>query len=357
VKFAHQDNPEVVAFIDAGRLIKVYSHEDISLLAALQLAQSKWGGVQINGTDEYKRRCVELAVKNGIRIVNPEFQDFVKKLEYEREDGAKPQKTVTTPVLFSELKKQWTKLKEKLDKETLEIAEPRIAEAAKKQIETEALKIAAEKTAIYKEYLNAATERDAHMKKEPPEPLLLGYGKWQRDHEEWEAANKVLHSRVLTLWEKAGGDMSQKYTGYGRKEVDRRLTPEYAKEEAKRRYSNSAEWKDIKANIEAEARLEAEKNAPETKMVLDAVEREIRERAPEEKRNLKIAELDRKFENGMYSPGTMGFRLQVDHALEILELERERGTDEREALRLHPGAKAVLEKAEEYGRRERGLGR
>jgi hypothetical protein len=142
--------------------------------------------------------------------------------------------------------------------------------------------------------------------------------------------------------------MSQKYTGYGQKEVERRLIPKYAMEEAERCYSSSAEWEGIKANIEAEARLEAEKNAPETKAALDAVEREIQGRWPEEKRKQRIAELDRKFENGIYPSGTMGFHLQVDHALEVLKLEQERGTDERKALSLHPGAAAVLEKAEEY---------
>jgi hypothetical protein len=53
----------------------------------------------------------------------------------------------------------------------------------------------------------------------------------------------------------------------------------------------------------------------------------------------------------------VGFSLQVDHALEILKLERERGTDGRETLRLHSGAAAVLEEAEEYQKRGRGLGR
>jgi hypothetical protein len=81
VKFAHQDNPEAVAFIDTGRLIKIYSQEDASILAALQLAQQKWGGVQVNGTDEYKRRCAELAVKNGIRVVNPELQSDQQEIQ------------------------------------------------------------------------------------------------------------------------------------------------------------------------------------------------------------------------------------------------------------------------------------
>jgi hypothetical protein len=81
VKFAHQGNPETVAFIDTGRLIKVYDQEGASILAALQLAQSKWGGVQVNGTDDYKRRCAELAVKNGIRIVNPELQSVQQEIQ------------------------------------------------------------------------------------------------------------------------------------------------------------------------------------------------------------------------------------------------------------------------------------
>jgi hypothetical protein len=80
VKFAHQNNLEAVVFIDTGRLIKVYSQEDASILAALQLAQQKWGGVQVNGTDEYKRRCAELAVKNGIRVINPELQGVQQEI-------------------------------------------------------------------------------------------------------------------------------------------------------------------------------------------------------------------------------------------------------------------------------------
>jgi hypothetical protein len=83
VKFASQDNPETVAFIDAGRVIKVYEQSDVSLLAALQLAQSKWGGIQVNGTDEYKHKCAELAVKNGISVVNPELQSVQQEVRGE----------------------------------------------------------------------------------------------------------------------------------------------------------------------------------------------------------------------------------------------------------------------------------
>jgi hypothetical protein len=47
----------------------------------LQLAQQKWGGVQVTGADEYKRRCAELAVKNEIRIVNPELQSVQQEIQ------------------------------------------------------------------------------------------------------------------------------------------------------------------------------------------------------------------------------------------------------------------------------------
>jgi hypothetical protein len=80
VKFARQDNPEAMAFIDVGCVIKVYNQENDSLLAALRLAQSKWGGVQVNGTDDYKRRCAELAAKNGIRVANPELQSIQQEI-------------------------------------------------------------------------------------------------------------------------------------------------------------------------------------------------------------------------------------------------------------------------------------
>jgi hypothetical protein len=40
VKFAHQGSPKAVAFIDVGRVIKVYNRENDSILAALRLAQT-----------------------------------------------------------------------------------------------------------------------------------------------------------------------------------------------------------------------------------------------------------------------------------------------------------------------------
>jgi hypothetical protein len=65
----------VADFIDYGkRIVFPAGHNERSVLAALQLASRKWGAVQINGSDEYKRLCVELAAKHGIRVANPELR-------------------------------------------------------------------------------------------------------------------------------------------------------------------------------------------------------------------------------------------------------------------------------------------
>ncbi len=75
-RFSREASPERAAFIDRGKVIRVYEQDDETLLAALQLGQQKWGGVQLNGSDEYKQRCAEIAAKNGIRVTNPELQDI-----------------------------------------------------------------------------------------------------------------------------------------------------------------------------------------------------------------------------------------------------------------------------------------
>ena len=75
---ASRDGKGAASFIDIGKVIKVYREDDNSLLAALQLARQKWGAVQINGSDGYKRRCAEIAAKNGIKVVNPELHSIAK---------------------------------------------------------------------------------------------------------------------------------------------------------------------------------------------------------------------------------------------------------------------------------------
>jgi hypothetical protein len=74
VDASNQRGKDAVAFIDTGKVIKVCRRDDNSLLAALQLAAQKWGAVKIDGTDEYKRRCAEIAARIGVKITNLELQ-------------------------------------------------------------------------------------------------------------------------------------------------------------------------------------------------------------------------------------------------------------------------------------------
>jgi hypothetical protein len=84
VRFFREGTPGVTAFVDCGKTIRVYDRSDDAILAALQLGQHKWGGVRVNGTEDYKRRCTEIAVEHGIRVTNPELRHIL--------DGAGRQK-------------------------------------------------------------------------------------------------------------------------------------------------------------------------------------------------------------------------------------------------------------------------
>lgn len=73
-----------VAFIDNGRSIDVFdSNSDEACLAALLLAQEKWGGATLRGPDEYKVRCLRLAAEHGIRVNNPELQELMEEMRIE----------------------------------------------------------------------------------------------------------------------------------------------------------------------------------------------------------------------------------------------------------------------------------
>jgi hypothetical protein len=81
----------VADFIDYGKRIAVTNKFDESIvLAALQLASQKWGTVQINGSKEYKRLCVRVAVKHNIRLANPELKAEVEAVRKSGVIGIKP---------------------------------------------------------------------------------------------------------------------------------------------------------------------------------------------------------------------------------------------------------------------------
>ena len=66
------------AFIDQGKTISIHDHGKDSLLAAMQLAIQKWpNGIELNGSDEFKRKAVDIAIANNIKISNADLQDYI----------------------------------------------------------------------------------------------------------------------------------------------------------------------------------------------------------------------------------------------------------------------------------------
>jgi hypothetical protein len=76
-----REDQTVADFIDYGKKI-VLAKEcgEAAVLSALQLANQKWGAVQVNGTDEYKRLCVRMAGEHNIRLANPDLKAEVDAL-------------------------------------------------------------------------------------------------------------------------------------------------------------------------------------------------------------------------------------------------------------------------------------
>ena len=79
-------------FIDCGRrIVMKKDHDEGAILAAMQLACQKWGSVQINGTDEeYRRLCVRVAARHGLKISNPDLGKAVeeaRRMNGERDGG------------------------------------------------------------------------------------------------------------------------------------------------------------------------------------------------------------------------------------------------------------------------------
>lgn len=68
------------SFVDRGHQISILrATGPEALLAALQLGAQKWGSVTVSGSDVFKKNVVLLAVKNGIRINNPELQTLIER--------------------------------------------------------------------------------------------------------------------------------------------------------------------------------------------------------------------------------------------------------------------------------------
>jgi hypothetical protein len=74
-------------FVDYGKKIVMAEQcGDAAVLAALQLANQKWGSAHISGTEEYKRQCVRLAARHGLTLSNPDLAEEVEKLTQRQRD-------------------------------------------------------------------------------------------------------------------------------------------------------------------------------------------------------------------------------------------------------------------------------
>jgi hypothetical protein len=230
VKFASQDNPKAVAFIDVGRVIKVYKQDADTLLAALRLAQEKWGGVRINGTDEYKRKCAQIAARNGIRVSNPELSDIVK--EFERK---------TQP--------------------------PMSIEVARKTIDAEIKSQEYKHWRAWHSYNGHKKELETLTTVEPKKPKFLGFGvkKWRADHGVWEAERdrlfELIRSDLESLGVKLAHDGSDMDKAHREATVRNEHYKNYAAEEARRLHPEADAiilYYDARIEREERARRDAE---------------------------------------------------------------------------------------------------
>jgi hypothetical protein len=87
----------VADIIDYGKKIFVSSeYDEKTILAALQLVQQKWGGVNISGDERFKKICLDIALRKGIRIFT-EGKEAARKVETPDAKSAEPAAGVFVP--------------------------------------------------------------------------------------------------------------------------------------------------------------------------------------------------------------------------------------------------------------------
>lgn len=80
-----EQGSENAGFIDYGkRIILSEKSGDAEILAALQLANQKWGAADIQGTEAYEQKCIELAATHNLRISNPNLAQQVEEKRKEK---------------------------------------------------------------------------------------------------------------------------------------------------------------------------------------------------------------------------------------------------------------------------------
>jgi len=77
---------QTLAFVDQGKQLEVKDWKNPeTVLAALQVASTKWETITVNGNDAYKETAARLAAEHGFKITNPEMQDRIQQLRAEAE--------------------------------------------------------------------------------------------------------------------------------------------------------------------------------------------------------------------------------------------------------------------------------
>lgn len=76
------------AVVDRGDSLSIPATTDARLQAAAELAKAKgWKSVNLTGEDDFKRRAAAEMFRQGIRVTNPELQDYMQQLAAERQQA------------------------------------------------------------------------------------------------------------------------------------------------------------------------------------------------------------------------------------------------------------------------------
>lgn len=71
------------AFFDSGSAVQIIGKSTPAKIKAMvELAHQKgWKSIKLTGSAEFKKYAVAEAIRNGIRILNPELQDYIKSID------------------------------------------------------------------------------------------------------------------------------------------------------------------------------------------------------------------------------------------------------------------------------------
>ena len=251
-----------IAFIDKGNCLKISRQEDETLLTALKLASQKWGRVNISGDEEYRKRCIRIALQEGISIL----VDGKEAKEIQKSEAEKERQRVEAEK--AEKERQRVEAEKKKQKSDL------TTEARGKAIEVEAEKIAAKQQQL-REQFDAAQEKWSLARESEPSFGIFGgiFGESEK-HQIWAEEFEQQENDRRRAWEALGGDIGA--PDKGEAEVKRRLTPEYARNEAekvfedmeRREHAQQEAEEARKQREEAEIKAKAQRSAREKGYIL-----------------------------------------------------------------------------------------